>query len=143
MSTYFAPLLGGIMIGVAAAMLLLINGRIAGISGIFGGVLGKAFAPAPEAEGDSAWRIAFLAGLVVAPLLYGLFTALPAAQVDAGTGTLVAAGLLVGLGTRYASGCTSGHGICGLSRFSPRSLAATLTFMGAGFATVAVVRSLT
>lgn len=147
MSAYFAPLLGGIMIGVAAAMLLLLNGRIAGISGILGGLLGRvlprsAAARAQASDGDAAWRIAFLAGLVAAPLLYSTFTTLPAVQVDAGTGTLVIAGLLVGLGTRYASGCTSGHGICGLSRFSPRSLAATLTFMAAGFATVAVVRGL-
>ncbi|MYN01447.1 YeeE/YedE family protein [Pseudoduganella sp. DS3] len=151
MSAYFAPLLGGIMIGVAAAMLLLLNGRIAGISGILGGLVGRVIprpaatatpGVAPAADGDSAWRIAFLAGLVAAPLLYSAFATLPAAQVDAGTGTLVVAGLLVGLGTRYASGCTSGHGICGLSRLSPRSLAATLTFMAAGFATVAVVRGL-
>ncbi|XLZ72858.1 YeeE/YedE thiosulfate transporter family protein [Massilia sp. SR12] len=157
MSAYFAPLLGGIMIGVAAAMLLLLNGRIAGISGILGGLVGRilprttsaAHATAPATagvtqagNGDAAWRIAFLAGLVAAPLLYSAFAVLPAVQVDAGTGTLIVAGLLVGLGTRYASGCTSGHGICGLSRFSPRSLAATLTFMAAGFATVAVVRGL-
>ncbi|KQZ39768.1 YeeE/YedE family protein [Duganella sp. Root1480D1] len=142
MSAYYAPLAGGIMIGLGAAMLLLLNGRIAGISGIVGGLLGQAFARQPGSGSDAGWRIAFLAGLVAAPLLYGAFTALPAAQVDASAGTLVAAGLLVGLGTRYASGCTSGHGICGLSRFSPRSLAATLTFMAAGFATVAVVRGL-
>lgn len=158
MSAYFAPLLGGIMIGVAASMLLLLNGRIAGISGIVGGLLGRilprATSAAAAADGpsttdvaragndDAAWRIAFIAGLVAAPLLYCAFVPLPAAQVDAGTGTLIVAGLLVGLGTRYASGCTSGHGICGLSRFSPRSLAATLTFMAAGFATVAVVRGL-
>lgn len=146
MSAYFAPLLGGILIGVAAAMLLLLNGRIAGISGIVGGLVGRllprAASPAPAGDGGAAWRIAFLAGLVAAPLLYSAFAALPAVQVDADTGTLIVAGLLVGLGTRYASGCTSGHGICGLSRFSPRSLAATLTFMAAGFATVAVVRGL-
>ena len=142
MSAYYAPLTGGIMIGLGAAMLLLLNGRIAGISGILGGLLGKAFTRQPDSGGDAGWRIAFLAGLVAAPLLYSLFTALPAAQVDASVGTLVIAGLMVGVGTRYASGCTSGHGICGLSRFSPRSLAATLTFMAAGFATVAVVRGL-
>lgn len=135
MSAYYAPLLGGIMIGVAAAMLLLLNGRIAGISGIVGGLFSRA-------PGDTAWRMAFLGGLVAAPLLYAVFVGLPAVQVEASTGTLVIAGLLVGLGTRYASGCTSGHGVCGLSRFSPRSLAATLTFMAAGFATVAVVRGL-
>jgi len=142
MSAYYAPLIGGIMIGLGAAMLLLLNGRIAGISGILGGLLGQAFARQPGSGSDAGWRIAFLAGLVAAPLLYGIFIALPAAQVDASVGTLVVAGLMVGLGTRYASGCTSGHGICGLSRFSPRSLAATVTFMAAGFATVAVVRGL-
>ena len=143
MSAYFAPLLGGILIGLAAAMLLLLNGRIAGISGILGGLLGRLLPrTAPAGSGDVAWRIAFLAGLVAAPLLYSAAATLPAAQVDADTGTLIVAGLLVGLGTRYASGCTSGHGICGLSRFSPRSLAATLTFMAAGFATVGIVRGL-
>ena len=142
MSAYYAPLIGGIMIGLGAAMLLLLNGRIAGISGILGGLLGKAFIRQPGSRGDAAWRIAFLVGLVAAPLLYKMFTALPTVQVDAGAGTLVVAGLLVGLGTRYASGCTSGHGVCGLSRLSPRSLMATVTFMAAGFATVAVVRGL-
>lgn len=148
MNTYLAPLLGGILIGLATAMLLLLNGRIAGISGILGGLLSRlvpraaAAQPAAARDGDTAWRLAFLAGLVAAPLMYSAFTPLPLAQVEAGTGTLVAAGLLVGLGTRYASGCTSGHGICGLSRFSPRSLVATLTFMAAGFVTVALVRGL-
>ena len=157
MSAYYAPLAGGIMIGLAAAMLLLLNGRIAGISGILGGLLSHAFArrgaatPAAAAplsaagaagQSDIGWRIAFLAGLVAAPMLYGVFAVLPAVQVDAGTGTLAAAGLLVGIGTRYGSGCTSGHGVCGLSRLSPRSLVATLCFMAAGFATVAVLRGL-
>ena len=136
MSAYYAPLAGGILIGLAAAMLLLATGRIAGISGILGGLL------AHRKGGDSAWRFAFLAGLVAAPLVYGAFAELPAVQVDAGTGTLIAAGLLVGVGTRYGSGCTSGHGVCGLSRLSPRSLVATLCFMAAGVATVAFVRSL-
>lgn len=150
MSAYYAPLAGGIMIGLAAAMLLLLNGRIAGISGILGGLLSHAFtraaapvaATGPAARGDSGWRLAFLAGLAAAPLLYGVFAALPDAQVDAGAGTLLVAGLLVGIGTRYGSGCTSGHGVCGLSRLSPRSLVATLCFMAAGFATVAIARSL-
>jgi uncharacterized membrane protein YedE/YeeE len=88
------------------------------------------------------WRLAFLAGLVGAPVVYALAAALPRPQIDAGWGTLVVAGLLVGLGTRYGAGCTSGHGVCGLSRLSPRSLVATLAFMGAGFATVYVVRHL-
>jgi uncharacterized protein len=144
MSAYYAPLAGGIMIGLATAMLLLLNGRIAGISGILGGLLSRAFDRRGDAAGQSdiGWRIAFLAGLVAAPVLYGLFATLPEVQVAAETGTLVAAGLLVGIGTRYGSGCTSGHGVCGLSRLSPRSLVATLCFMATGFATVAVLRGL-
>jgi uncharacterized membrane protein YedE/YeeE len=136
MSAYYAPLAGGIMIGLATAMLLLATGRIAGISGILGGLLVR------REDGDRLWRLAFLGGLVAAPLVYGLFAALPAVQVDAGTGTLIGAGLLVGVGTRYGAGCTSGHGVCGVSRLSPRSLVATLCFMAAGIATVAIVRSL-
>jgi uncharacterized protein len=134
--THFTPwpaLAGGLLIGLAAAAFVLVNGRIAGISGILGGLL----RPAP---GDVAWRIAFLAGLVAAPLAYALFAPLPAVRIDAGAGTLAAAGLLVGLGTRYGSGCTSGHGVCGLARLSPRSLVATVSFMAAGFATVFVLR---
>jgi uncharacterized membrane protein YedE/YeeE len=92
--------------------------------------------------GDVAWRAAFVLGLIGAPGLYGVFSALPESRIEAGGPTLVLAGLLVGLGTRYASGCTSGHGVCGLSRLSPRSSAATLIFMGAGFATVYVARHL-
>jgi uncharacterized protein len=134
--THFTPwpaLAGGLLIGLAAAAFVLVNGRIAGISGILGGLL----RPAP---GDVAWRIAFLAGLVAAPLAYALFAPLPAVRIDAGAGTLAATGLLVGLGTRYGSGCTSGHGVCGLARLSPRSLVATVSFMAAGFATVFVLR---
>lgn len=130
-----AALVGGLLIGLAAAILVLCNGRIAGISGIVGGLL-------RPAAGGIVWRLAFLAGLVGAPLVYALVAALPRPQIDAGWGTLVVAGLLVGLGTRYGAGCTSGHGVCGLSRLSPRSLVATLAFMGAGFATVYVVRHL-
>jgi uncharacterized protein len=133
--TPWTALAGGVFIGISAAILVLFIGRIAGISGIAGGLL-------RPASGDIGWRLAFLAGLVAAPLVYGLFHILPAIAVDAGTGTLVAAGLLVGIGTRYGSGCTSGHGVCGISRLSPRSLAATCVFMGAGFATVFVVRHL-
>ena len=133
--TPWASLAGGMLIGLAAAMFLLFNGRIAGISGILGGLL-------QWPTGDVAWRIAFLLGLLAAPVAYGLFTALPAVRVDAGSATLVAAGLLVGVGTRYGSGCTSGHGVCGLSRRSPRSLVATAAFMAAGFATVFVARHL-
>ena len=133
--TPWTSLAGGVLIGAAAAMFLLLNGRVAGISGILGGLL------RPRA-GDIGWRIAFIAGLVAAPLLYQLATPLPTVQIDADTGLLVAAGLLVGVGTRYGSGCTSGHGVCGLSRLSPRSLVATAAFMAAGFATVFIVRHL-
>ena len=133
--TPWSSLLGGALIGLAAAMLVLLNGRIAGISGVLGGL----FKPV---RGDVAWRAAFIAGLVGAPLMYALFTKLPAVRINAGYGALIAAGLLVGIGTRYGSGCTSGHGVCGLARLSPRSLAATLAFMGAGFVTVFVLRHL-
>ncbi|KQV79875.1 YeeE/YedE [Massilia sp. Root351] len=136
--THFTPwtsLAGGALIGLAAALLVLFNGRIAGISGILGGLL-------PWPKGDTAWRLAFLAGLVAAPLAYALALPLPEVQSDAGTAMLTMAGLLVGVGTRYGAGCTSGHGVCGLSRLSVRSLAATATFMAAGFATVFIVRHL-
>jgi uncharacterized protein len=133
--TPWASLAGGVLIGIAAALFVLLNGRIAGISGVVGGLL------APK-RGDVAWRAAFIAGLAGAPLLYALFSAPPSPQIDAGMGTLALAGLLVGVGTRYGSGCTSGHGVCGISRLSPRSLVATLVFMSAGFATVFVLRHL-
>jgi uncharacterized protein len=128
-----ASLAGGVLIGLAVALFVLLNGRIAGISGVLGGLL-------RPARGDVGWRIAFVLGLVAAPLAYSLFTAVPLPRVGAGWPTLVVAGLLVGVGTRYGAGCTSGHGVCGLSRLSPRSLAATLAFMGAGFVTVFVLR---
>ncbi|MGC3985771.1 MAG: YeeE/YedE family protein [Pseudorhodoferax sp.] len=133
--TPYAALAGGILIGLAAAIFVLCNGRVAGISGILGGLL------RPSA-GGAEWRLAFLVGLLASPLVYALAADLPRPRIDAGWGALVAAGLLVGLGTRYGAGCTSGHGVCGLSRLSPRSLVATLAFMGAGFATVYVVRHL-
>ena len=131
--TLGTSLAGGVLIGAAAAMLLLLNGKIAGISGILGGLM------RPSA-GGIGWRVAFIAGLVAAPLLYQLVAPLPEVQIDAVTGLLIVAGLLVGIGTRYGSGCTSGHGVCGLSRLSPRSLVATAAFMAAGFAVVFVVR---
>lgn len=133
--TPWAALAGGVLIGIAAAMFVLLNGRIAGISGVLGGLL-------RPAKGDVAWRAAFVLGLIGAPLVYGLFAVLPAARIDAGYGALALAGLLVGVGTRYGAGCTSGHGVCGLARLSPRSLAATGVFMAAGFATVFVARHL-
>lgn len=133
--TLGAALTGGLLIGLAAASFLLLNGRIAGISGILGGLL-------VPARRDILWRVAFLAGLVGTPSLWLLFSELPPIQVDAGYPALILAGLLVGIGTRYGSGCTSGHGVCGLSRLSPRSLVATLSFMATGFLTVFVIRHL-
>lgn len=124
---------GGLLIGLAAAVFVMFNGRIAGISGILGGLL----RPAP---GDIAWRVAFICGLVAAPLAYQLAAPLPPVRIEASSLTLVVAGLLVGLGTRYGAGCTSGHGVCGLSRGSVRSMVATASFMAAGFAVVFMVR---
>lgn len=135
---HFTPgmsLLGGVLIGVSSALFILANGRIAGISGILGGLLSRR-------PGDMAWRLAFLLGLIAAPAaIFGL-TGPISATIDANTEVLVTAGLLVGIGTRYGAGCTSGHGVCGLSRLSPRSLVATLAFMGAGMAIVFVMRHL-
>ena len=133
--TPWSSLAGGVLIGIATAMFILLNGRIAGISGVLGGLL-------KPVKGDVAWRLAFVLGLVSAPLAYLLFNNVPSLRIDAGYAALVAAGLLVGVGTRYGSGCTSGHGVSGLSRLSPRSLAATAAFMGAGFLTVYVARHL-
>ncbi|MFW5825882.1 MAG: YeeE/YedE family protein, partial [Marinobacter sp.] len=123
----------GLVIGVAAALFVLLNGRIAGISSILGGLL-------TPVRGQIAWRVAFLLGMILAPLLWLAFAALPDIQVNASYPMVILAGLLVGVGTRYGSGCTSGHGVCGLSRFSLRSLVATLSFMAAGFVTVYLVR---
>ena len=131
--TPWASLGGGMLIGLAAALLILFNGRIAGISGIVGGVL-------RARRGDLGWRLAFLAGLVATPLLWQGWRALPPVHIEAGTPALLVAGLLVGVGVRYGAGCTSGHGVCGLSRWSPRSLAATCAFMAAGFLTVYLLR---
>ena len=131
--TPWMSLAGGILVGLASAAFLLLNGRIAGISGLLGGLLR---APA----GERGWRMAFLGGLVAAPLGYALAAPLPGVEVDAGFPALVLAGLLVGLGTRYGSGCTSGHGICGMARRSPRSYLATAAFLAAGFLTVYLLR---
>jgi hypothetical protein len=133
--TPYSALAGGVLIGLAIAVLLLTHGRIAGISGVLSGLLHRN-------KGDAAWRAAFVVGLIVAPVLYGIFSALPESRVEAGWPLLILAGLLVGFGTRYGSGCTSGHGVCGLSRLSPRSMLATGAFMVAGFVTVFVVRHL-
>jgi uncharacterized protein len=131
--TPWASLAGGALIGLAAAMLLLLSGRIAGISGIVGGLL------VPRG-GDLGWRLAFVGGLLLAPAVMAFYPVSP--RIDAGLGTLALAGLLVGAGTSYGSGCTSGHGVCGLSRLSPRSLVATAAFMAAGIGTVFIARHL-
>lgn len=136
--TPWASLTGGIVLGVASALFILINGRILGISGILGGLL-------PPKLGDTSWRIAFLLGLFAAPTVFHALVPVEyiiAPRIEAAEWMIVVAGLLVGIGTRYASGCTSGHGVCGLSRLSPRSLVATASFMSAGFMTVYVVRHL-
>ena len=133
---YFTPwtaLTGGLIIGTAAALLVLFTGRIAGISGIAGGLL-------RPVRHDTLWRLLFLAGLLASPFAYRLFAPLPEIRIAPDWPGLVAAGLLVGLGTRYASGCTSGHGVCGLSLGSLRSLVATLCFMASGFVTVFILR---
>jgi uncharacterized membrane protein YedE/YeeE len=133
--TPWTSLAGGVLIGIAAALFILLNGRVLGISGIVGGLL-------RPRKGDVSWRLFFIAGLLVAPTVWLLFHPAIVPRFDAGWPVLAIAGLLVGWGTRHGSGCTSGHGVCGLSRLSPRSLVATLAFMGAGFATVAVTRHL-
>lgn len=133
--TPWSAVIGGAIIGIAVALLVLANGRIAGISGIVGGLL-------RPSTGDLAWRVAFVVGLVAAPAAYAIVATLPPINVEASYPTLVLAGLLVGVGTRYGAGCTSGHAVCGVSRLSPRSIAATLFFMAAGFLTVFVVRHL-
>ncbi|MCI3205165.1 MULTISPECIES: YeeE/YedE family protein [Pandoraea] len=131
--TPWASLAGGVLVGLAAVWLMLSSGRIAGISGIVGGLL------RPRA-GDVGWRVAFIVGLMAAPWGYRAVAVVPEVQIEASTAMLLGAGLLVGFGTRLGSGCTSGHGVCGLSRLSWRSLVATLCFMATGFLTVYVVR---
>ena len=134
--TPWASLTGGIILGVASAIFILINGRVLGISGILGGLM-------PPKVGDTTWRIAFMLGLFAAPTVFNALVPaeyITAPRIDATDMMVVAAGLLVGIGTRYASGCTSGHGVCGLSRLSPRSLLATASFMSAGFVMVYVLR---
>ncbi|MFM0476946.1 YeeE/YedE family protein [Paraburkholderia strydomiana] len=128
-------LTGGLMIGAATAMLVLFNGRIAGISGILGGLLSGS-------HKMLGWRIAFLAGLIGAPALANLLGDPIAPDIEAGWVQILLAGFMVGIGTRYASGCTSGHGVCGISRGSVRSLVATAIFMATGFLTVFVSRHL-
>ena len=133
--TPWSALAGGALIGLAAAIFALANGRVAGISGLLGSLLQRQ----GEGRGEKA---AFLVGLLLAPLLWGLFAALPSIHFETSSLGLIVAGLLVGIGTRYGSGCTSGHGVCGISRLSPRSMLATLCFMATGFVTVFVRRHL-
>ena len=131
--TPVSAIVGGLLIGLGTALLWLTNGRIAGISGIVGNI--------PSARRDDiAWRLAFLAGLIGAPTLYAAIGGTPVVHLYAATQVIVAGGLLVGFGTRVGGGCTSGHGVCGIARLSPRSLAATGIFMTAGFVTVFVTR---
>ena len=138
---HFTPwlsLCGGILLGLASAAFILINGRILGISGILGGLLSPRM-------GDIGWRVAFLLGLATAPIAMTYLKStevLVAPRIEAGYLAIAAAGLLVGFGTRYGSGCSSGHGVCGLSRLSPRSLASTFIFMGLGFLVVYVFHHL-
>ena len=134
--TPVSALLGGALIGGAAAWFLIMNGRIAGISGVLGGLL--------QSSGkEVGWRVAFLTGLLLAPLLFvAAGGAWPAVEIDASAGLLILAGLLVGFGTRLGAGCTSGHGVCGIGRASPRSIAATLAFMATAIVTVLVTRHL-
>ena len=136
---HFTPwpaLAGGLMLGLASAMFILMNGRILGISGILGGLL-------RIQPGEVGWRLTFLLGMASAPLVLSLVLPagfIEAPRIEAGYGAIAIAGLLVGFGTRYGSGCTSGHGVCGLSRLSLRSLVSTLTFMAFGFLVVYVLR---
>ena len=138
---HFTPgssLLGGILLGIAASALFLNSGRILGITGILEGLLTR------KSE-DSTWRFAFLLGMFATPLVAKFIVpadVIPTPRVEASWVTVIVAGLLVGFGTRWGAGCTSGHGICGLSRLSVRSLVATLSFMGTSFVTVFVIRHL-
>ena len=133
--TPWSSLAGGALIGLAASLFVVANGRIAGISGLIGSFLQRG------SEGVSE-KALFLLGLLIAPLLWGLFATLPQIEFKTGWFGLIVAGVLVGIGTRYGSGCTSGHGVCGISRLSPRSMVATACFMFSGFATVFVLRHL-
>ena len=135
---HFSPVsavLGGCLIGLAAAAFILAHGRIMGVSGILGGLV-------RPLKSDWAWRIRFLAGLIAAPLLARFAGVLPEARLGSSLGVLIIGGLLVGFGTSLGSGCTSGHGVCGIARLSPRSITATLTFMAFGMATVWAIRVL-
>ena len=138
--TEFTPVLsatGGILIGLASVMLMAALGRIAGISGMIGGLL------PPVTAGEWGWRLAFLAGMIAAPVVLLAATgSMPVIEVPSSTGMLVIGGILVGIGVSYGSGCTSGHGVCGISRLSPRGIVATLVYLGVGAATMLIARHL-
>ena len=131
--TPWSAISGGVMLGIASALFILLNGRIAGICGILGGLY------RPQ-RNDIGWRVAFIIGLILTPLAWATVNTLPNINIEASNGLLAISGLIVGISTRYGSGCTSGHGVCGISRLSPRSIIATLAFMGTGFLTVFIVR---
>jgi uncharacterized membrane protein YedE/YeeE len=133
--TPWSSLLGGMLIGLAASIMILVNGRIAGVSGIVGSISSAHRAEVP-------WRIAFIVGLIVSPIIYRLFDDVPTLNFEVSNLQIVIAGLLVGLGSRLGSGCTSGHGVCGIARLSPRSIVATVVFMAAGIVTVYITRHL-
>ncbi len=133
--TPYSALAGGVLIGLSAVMLILLTGRVAGISGIVGGLL-------KQQANETLWRLTFVLGMVAAPWLYTAFAGSFQFESPRGTAALIVAGLLVGYGTRLGSGCTSGHGVCGLSRLSPRSLVATGIFMAVGFVVASVLMHL-
>jgi len=132
--TPYSALLGGILVGIAATLLMWLNGRIAGISGILGGLL-------PPEKGDTVWRFAFVVGLVVGGLGFAYGGGdLSSVVIEANTATLIGAGLLVGFGTRLGAGCTSGHGVCGIGRLSTRGIVSTITYIGVAMITVYITR---
>lgn len=137
--TPFSALGGGLLIGLASIILMAGIGRIAGVTGILAGVM---IGLIGAKKSEWLWRLAFVLGLAISPFLFQFFGELPTIDIDTGWPAILVAGLIVGFGTRLGSGCTSGHGVCGISRLSPRSIIATIAFMGAGFATVAAIRHL-
>ena len=135
--SHFTPLEslgGGLLIGLAAAAFMIVHGRIMGVSGILGGIV-------RPLKGDFLWRATFMLGLIAAPFIARLVGLLPEAQIEGSLVQLVIAGLLVGIGTALGSGCTSGHGVCGIARLSPRSIVATILFVGSGMVTVWAIRA--
>ncbi|MFZ6819965.1 YeeE/YedE family protein [Undibacterium sp. Ji22W] len=135
--TPYTAIAGGLLIGTASVLLFAGIGRIAGVTGILAGAFNGFF---HAKKYDSWWRVTFLLGMLISPVLYSVFTPLPEMNIQANWPALLVAGLIVGFGTRLGSGCTSGHGVCGISRLSPRSIVATLAFMGAGFLTTYLIR---